>query len=480
MKKMIAMAVVCVAGGAFATVANDAMTNDPQVVMTRLNVNQRYPWNGKVDIDFAFTCAIPEAFAFVQFKATYLNKAGETVEVPMKTFDQVSIPWCTNAGMYHVTWDAAADAPNLTVTNLRYTVTANMAKYMVVDLSKGKGGPFPISYYDDVPSFPGVEAGKWDDYHKTTNLVLRLIQPGTYRQGWTDSTSTSTKREGYAHTATLTKPFYMAVFELTQEQMLLIRGNRGQNTFSGGRRAMRPAVENYQNLRGKGYQGTINFPATGSIVAETSVLHDLRQAADSDGFDLPTETEWEYACRCGSLASGFWNDGSDAGIDVTTKASTISNGVGSAVALDTLGRYQDNGGMVKTWDEEGQTNIYTAAALTSDESLGTAVVGSYKPNAWGLYDMHGNAEEWTNGAWPGSFQYSASTNTVDDVGPVSATWGQWGNRIVRGGNCKSPARYCAIHRRLRDGSQLYERSYMEATGIRLIWRFWIPPQLTEE
>ena len=70
MKKMIAVAVVCVAGGAFATVANDAMTNDPQVVMTRLNVNQRYPWNGKVDIDFAFTCAIPEAFAFIQFKAT--------------------------------------------------------------------------------------------------------------------------------------------------------------------------------------------------------------------------------------------------------------------------------------------------------------------------------------------------------------------------------------------------------------------------
>ena len=73
MKKMIAMSVVCVAGGAFATVANDAMTNDPQVVMTHLNVNQRYPWNGKVDIDFTFTSVIPEAFAFVQFKAAYEN-----------------------------------------------------------------------------------------------------------------------------------------------------------------------------------------------------------------------------------------------------------------------------------------------------------------------------------------------------------------------------------------------------------------------
>ena len=114
MKKMIAMAVVCVAGGAFATVANDAMTNDPQVVVTKLSVNQRYPWNGKVDIDFTFTSVIPEAVAFVNFKAAYENRAGETVEVPMKTFEQISLPWCTNAGTYHVTWDAAADAPNLT------------------------------------------------------------------------------------------------------------------------------------------------------------------------------------------------------------------------------------------------------------------------------------------------------------------------------------------------------------------------------
>ena len=475
MKKMIAMAVLCVAGGAFATVANDAMTNDPQVAMTHLNVNQRYPWNGKVDIDFTFTSTIPEAFAFVQFKATYLNKAGETVEVPMKTFDQVSIPWCTNAGTYHVTWDAAADAPNLTVTNLRYTVTANMAKYMVVDLSKGKNGPFPISYYEDVPDFHGVERGKWDDYHKTTNLVLRLIQPGTYTQAWTDSTELTTKREGYAHTATLTKPFYIAVFELTQEQCYLMTGSYGDTRgFTGGRYKMRPTMMTYQNMRGKGFEGTINFPATGSEVATTSVLHGFRQKTGSDGFDLPTETEWEYACRSGGSASGFWNDGSDAGISTSTKFATISNGVGSAVALDTLGRYQHNGGMVKTWDDVGQTNIYTAAAASSDENLGTAVVGSYKPNAWGLYDMHGNVEEWTNGAWPGSYPYSSTAVTVDDLGALSDSWGKWGNRVTRGGHYNSPARYCLIPRRVRSGSLLTERS---SAGIRLVYRCWIPHQL---
>ena len=174
----LAMAAQIVCGAAV-----DAMNIDPGLEMTSISAKQRYPWNGKVDIDFSFTCAVPEAYAFITFKANYVNKSGETVEVPMKTFEQVSLPWCTNAGSYRVTWDSVADAPGLTVTNLRYTVTANMAKYMVVDLSKGtkatKDDPYPVSYYDDVPDFPGVEKGKWDDYHKTTNLVLRLIQPGT-------------------------------------------------------------------------------------------------------------------------------------------------------------------------------------------------------------------------------------------------------------------------------------------------------------
>ena len=144
------------------------------------------------------------------------------------------------------------------------------------------------------------------------------------------------------------------------------------------------------------------------------------------------------------------------------------------MALETLGRYQHNGGMVKTWDENGQTNIYTAAAATSDESLGTAVVGSYRPNAWGLYDMHGNVDEWTNGSWPGSFPYSASASTVDDLGAVSATWGQWGYRITRGGAYSFPASFCPIHRRQRPTGFLTEGSN---AGIRLVWRFPTPPQL---
>ena len=468
MKKFFVSLLFAGAAAAATAAAVDAMNVDPDVRMTALSARQRYPWNGKVDIDFTFTCSVPEAFAFIHFNAEYVDKDGNTVKVPMKTFEQVTLPWCTNAGTYRVTWDAVADMPNLVVTNLKYTVTANMAKYMVIDLSKGtkatKDDPYPISYYEDVPDFPGVEKGKWDDYHKTTNLVLRLIQPGRFVQGWSDS---SDYREGRAHTAILTKPYYLGVFEMTQGQYHLIKGEYGTSVpFTGGRRLLRPTTETYQNLRGTGYQGTINWPKTGSLVSSSSFLRKLRDRTGTEGFDLPTECEWEYACRCGGAASGFWNDGSDAGISTSTKFNTVKDG---NEALEKLGRYRHNGGMVKTWDEAGGTNIYTAAAQTSDESLGTAVVGSYEPNAWGLYDMHGNVAEYTNGHWPG-ITYATTDVRVDDVGQVTESWGQWGYRIARGGDWNDPASSCLIPR--RGVNLVYERNIH---GFRLCWRFETPP-----
>ena len=248
-----------------------------------------------------------------------------------------------------------------------------------------------------------------------------------------------------------------------------MNGSYGQSSsiFSGGNRKARPTTETYANVRGSGLSGSdgINWPVTGSDVGPNSLLKRLRDKTGSSLFDLPTESEWEYACRCGGAASGFWNDGSDAGIATSTKFNTIVNG---NAALESLGRYQHNGGMVKTDNGDG-TYTYTDAAKTSDESLGTAVVGSYRPNAWGLYDMHGNVAEWCNGTWGSGTRWGSSAVCTNDVGWVISNWTQYSQRPHRGSKWNSEAYRCAIPYRRNDNES-------QANGVRLCWRFPIPAQ----
>jgi formylglycine-generating enzyme required for sulfatase activity len=113
--------------------------------------------------------------------------------------------------------------------------------------------------------------------------------------------------------------------------------------------------------------------------------------ADSDGYRLPTEAQWEYACRAGTTTAFNW--GTD-----TINSSQANYDARTVDANNTV------------------AGIYLAR---------TTEVGSYAPNAWDLYDMHGNVYEW---CWDWYGDYVAGTQT-DPMGAVSGS-----TKVRRGGS----------------------------------------------
>lgn len=250
---------------------------------------------------------------------------------------------------------------------------AGGAPYYVIDLSGGANASYyPLEILDGEPT------GGWTDEHKTTKLVLRRIEPGTFMMC-------------NQVQVTLTRPFFIGVFEVTQKQYELVTG--ATPSFKQG--DMLPVEQvSWNDIR-----GNCNWPADTSV--SNNSFMGLLRARTGLAFDLPTEAQWEYACRAG-----------------TTDDLNVSG-----QNMDNLGRYADNG------DDERGGSEYWYTATT---------VGSYLPNAWGLYDMHGNIEEWC-------LDYPSSFGDIDNVDPVGDETGSW--REVRGGHYESAAVNCgASHR----------------------------------
>ena len=297
-----------------------------------VTARQRYPWNGMVDIDYTITGADTEDTAIaVQVTDTDTG----TVYTPTNFLE---VP-PTVAGRHRITWSTEADGLNLIASNV--TVTVSLVKYdawnskkrfLVIDLSGGSDAErWPVSYLDAVPE------GGWTDEYKTTKLVLRRIERGTI-EGINSPLGLS---------ITIDKPYYVGVFEVTSAQHEQMTGGEG-----GDGRPVREV--SYDELRGA-ERGAL-YPSL-TTVDETSVIGILRAKTGLATLDLPTEKQWEYACRAGTT-------------------SAYNNGGSTKEDLKTLGRYDSNG-------NDGRGGF-----------SGVTTVGSYAPNRWGLYDMHGNVSEW--------------------------------------------------------------------------------------
>jgi len=278
------------------------------------------------------------------------------------------------------------------VTNAPPPVTEG--DYLVADLSGGTSAPsYPVTYLDAVP------AGGWTDEHKTTKLVLRRIPATTpdYTMGGRSTDYPGASDSGL-HQVTLTQDFYIGVFEITQRQWELVMGNKPSYFNNATYYQTRPVEQvSYYDIRenpANSDDPAVDWP-NNSAVNATSFMGRLR-AKTGTAFDLPTESQWEYACRAGTTTA------LNSGYNLTS--------AGEDPRMDEVGRYWYNGG-----------SGYSAGC---EPSAGTAVVGSYQPNAWGLYDMHGNVWEWCldwYGGYPG---------TVSD--PKGVSTGSY--RVFRGGS----------------------------------------------
>lgn len=370
LKRMMMAAAVTAAIGAEAAVS-----------VSNVVCQQQYPWNGKVDIDYEVFADDPAADVWVY--ATGFDKdANVSMGVRAISGDGANAP--VKPGKHRMTWDVTNDYPgfNSTAFTVKMTALTGGAPYMVVDLSGGVDAlSYPVSYLSSVP------AGGWTDEYKTTKLVLRLIPPGTFMMGSpSDELGHNRSNKETIHQVKLTRPFYIGVFEVTQKQWQLVMGDTPSDYKGDGR----PVEQiSFDMIR-----GSVNGAAwpTHNQVDANSFMGRLRSKVNML-FDLPTESQWEYACRAGT--STAINNGKP-----LTNDQTCPN-------MAEVARYGSNNN-----DGKGGYSQHTT-------------VGSYLPNVWGLYDMHGNVAEWCLDWFVDNW---GGDPLVDPVGKTSGTF-----RVVRGG-----------------------------------------------
>jgi uncharacterized protein (TIGR02996 family) len=247
-----------------------------------------------------------------------------------------------------------------------------------------------------------LEAGVRPVVPEITNGVgmrLALIPPGTFRMGSPPRESGRDGNDEKVREVTITRAFYLGVFPVTQRQYeSVVGGNPSSFRHPGGSSVVLG-------------MDTADFPVEmvswPEAVAFCEALERREgRAPGGPPYRLPTDAEWEYACRGGAASTGPFPFGA-------SLCSTQANFKGD----EPYGGADDGPYLART-----------------------CRVGSYRPNAFGLYDVVGNVFEWCHD-WIGPLE-----GVVDPTGPATGT-----QRVLRGGSCFNAGRHCRSA--LRGGSE---------------------------
>lgn len=409
-------------------------------------VNQMWPWSTKVAIDYELTC-----------------NPGETwdVSLTVKDADGNDVTGVSNAisgdtdnvsgGARRLVWDPGRGLATGSAPVLSYTLSLSAPlgkKYMIVDLSNGRdeNGMFSVSYLDEPPS-----GGFNTDEYKTTKMVFRRCRAGSFMMGspeaeagrnqyYNGSSENSLDGLERRHKVTITKDFYLGLFEVTGGQAYFLWDEA--NSQSDITYALRRVIPwKYRQPSANTYND-VDWAASTDVEAESFIGRFRSKIPAGDRirgyvFDLPTEAQWEYACRAGT--TNVWNN--DGSASPVAAYDSSGNNVGNLAdsVLDLLGIYRYN-----------SSNGYKPRSSAGKP-------GSCLPNGWGFYDMHGNVAEICLDAYP-----TAGNDGSDAVDPVLGA-GVTGARIARGGSWYWKASHCRSAAKNRAPVQ----TAYEYIGIRL-------------
>jgi formylglycine-generating enzyme required for sulfatase activity len=220
------------------------------------------------------------------------------------------------------------------------------------------------------------EAKSRSDYTNLIGMQFIKIQPGSFMMGSPEADEGRFKLHGPVHQVTINYTFYMAKYEVTQEEYEKVTGNnpsKADKCIDFCCDDPKCPVENVS------WNDTQKF------------LRKLNARDAKYKYRLPSESEWEYACRAG-----------------TTTAFAFGDSLSADMA-------NFNGGLPYGDAPKGR---YLKKAVP---------VGSYQPNAWGLYDMHGNVNEWCEDLFQDYDKVPANGLANETIGEIGIS------RVRRGG-----------------------------------------------
>ncbi len=235
------------------------------------------------------------------------------------------------------------------------------------DMPPSAAAPFSAQQARGYQESWSKHLGKPREIENSIGMKLILIPPGEFQMGSPESGEDRDDDEGPMHRVRLTKPFYLGLHEVTQGEWERVMGTRPWS--------------------GKSYvkEGS-DYAATHVSWEDAVEFCKKLSAKEGREYRLPTEAEWEYACRAGTETAYQFGD--------------------DASRLGDYAWYYDN-----AWD--------------ADEKY-AHVVGRKQSNGFGLFDMHGNVWEWCTD-WFDS-DYYANSPVDDPTGPASGSY-----RVYRGG-----------------------------------------------